>query len=304
MKHALALLARGGLVLGLLAGCAAQAPPTDPSQMAQANMQADVSSLKSRTQEMRARLEDIETQMGRKGQGLTLEDVNQRLTRLEDVVTRLAATLGVDPGTRPSAPSAASSAAPTAAPAASSPAYAAPAASPGYAPPAASGGQAVLGANQDPYARYQPPTPLPRAQQMEDDPPPILGGSDSSAPDEAIYNMGMESFSQRDYDRANTLFSELIKSYPKSRQAPTALFWQAESNYQQGDYGRAALLCQDLIQKYPSHALVASAMLKQALCFRKLNKAPAAKIVLQDVVKRFPGTPEGRSAQAQLKELK
>jgi len=50
--------------------------------------------------------------------------------------------------------------------------------------------------------------------------------------------------------------------------------------------------------------MVPSAMLKQALSFRKLGKLQAAKILLQDVEKRYPGSPEARSAQMQLRDLR
>jgi tol-pal system protein YbgF len=241
-----------------LASCAPSSKPIDQEQLAQANMQADMNSLKSRSQEMRMRLEEIESILGRQGRGFTLEDVNKRLAQLEETVARMAATLGVDAGTR--APSSAG---------------------PGFSTP----GQAPSLSDTAPVG-------------------PITMGPDSTDPAEAIYNMAMEAYNQRDYDRSNTLFSELVKSYPSSRQTPNALFWQAESNYQQGDYARAALICQDLIQKYPSHPMAPSAMLKQGLCFRKLGKVQAAKIVFQDVTKRFPGSPEARSAQTQLRELR
>ncbi|WP_243362240.1 tol-pal system protein YbgF [Fundidesulfovibrio terrae] len=254
------------LALGL-SGCAAEPKPVDPGQMAQANMQADLTALKSRNQELRMRLEEIESILGKQGRGFTLEDVNKRLAQLEETVYRMAATLGVDAGTRAPSPSGT-----TAAPA-------------GQYPGAPSGTPGSYGADTPPAG-------------------PISMGPGSTDPAEAIYNMAMEAYNQRDYDRANTLFSEMLKSYPSSRQAPGALFWQAETNYQQGDYARAALLCQDLIQKYPSNPMAASAMLKQGLCFRKLGKLQAAKILFQDVVKRYPGGPEARSAQVQLKELR
>jgi len=269
---------RLGLCLMLasaLAACAEPASkPIAQEQLSQANSQADMNTLKSRTQEMRMRLDEIEAILGRQGTGFTLEDVNRRLAQLEETVSRMAATLGIDTGRRAAGPN------------------------PAIAPPAVSGGVAEPYAGSGAVAgEAEPATPL--------SPPagPITMGS-STDPAEAIFNMAMESYNQRDYDRANSLFSEMLKSYPASRQAPEALFWQAETNYQQGDYARAALICQDLIQKYPNHPRAPSAMLKQALCFRKLGKGQAAKILLQDVAKRYPDSPEARSAQAQLRELR
>lgn len=272
--------ALAALALVALAGCASsssQPKPIEQQQMTQANLQADLSALKSRNQELRMRLEDIEAVLGRKERGFTLDDVNRRLAQLEQAVARMAATLGVDYKPEPAPDSAAYAQAAPAAPAVpSGPA------SPGYAP-------------------YQPPGAPQATAPAAPAAPAATGGND---PAEAIYSMGMEAYNRREYDKASTLFSELIKSYPASSQAPSALFWQAEANYQQGDYGRAALISQDLIQKYPSHPLVPSAMLKQAQSFRRLGKGPAAKILLQDVAKRYPGTPEARAAAAMLKEMR
>ncbi|MFP5223284.1 MAG: tol-pal system protein YbgF [Acidobacteriota bacterium] len=252
--------------LALLAGCAAEpSRQTIPAeQLSQANTQADLASLKSRVQEMRVRIDELESVQGKAGRGVTLDEVNRRLALLEETVSRMAATLGVESGSRAPSPSSSIGGAP--------------------------GGPARAGSPD-----YDPEAP-PVA--------PIAMGQAGNDPAEAILNMAMESFNQHDYSRANSLFSELLKSYPTSRQAPNALFWQAETNFQQGDYARAALICQDLIQKFPNHPLVPSTMLKQALSFRKLGKLQAARILLQDVEKRYPGTPEARSAQTQLRDLR
>jgi len=252
----------GLYALFALAGCASEpSRQTIPAeQLTQANNQADIASLKSRVQEMRVRIDELEGVQGKAGRGVTLDEVNRRLALLEETVSRMAATLGVDAGSR------------------------APSASAGFSTPA----------RGDSPGYDQDATPI----------APITMGQTSNDPAEAILNMGMESFNQHDYNRANSLFSELLKSYPNSRQAPNALFWQAETNFQQGDYARAALICQDLIQKFPNNSMVPSAMLKQALSFRKLGKLQAAKILLQDVEKRYPGSPEARSAQMQLRDLR
>lgn len=265
------------LAAALMASCASQSGNGDRERIAQANMQADVSSLKSVTQELRKRTEDLESVLGRKGRGFTLEDVNRRLDQLEQTVNRMAARLGVEQTAAAPSPSGgwAAGAEPQSGPYRVSPAHAEPSRAGTYSP----------------YAETPPAGP-------------ITMGPDSTDPAEAIYNMGMEAYNRREYDRANTLFSELLKSYPSSRQAPGALYWQAESNYQQGDYGRAALLCQDLIQKHPNHPLAPSAMIKQAQSFRKLGKAKAAGILLEDVARRYPGSPEAASAQALLRELR
>ena len=304
------------LLFGLLAAALTTAcaePPINNAQMAAANNQADLYAMKSSNQEIRQRLEELESRLGRQGQGgASLEDLNARLTRLEATVGRMAATLGVDT----------SAAGPvTSGPAASGPVAAQPF-SPGMAAPQP---QSQLGAvvydsgsdadSGDGYgspqaaAPYQPANrPYPAAgtsyQAPGDGPYPSAANTPSSVSGdqaESVYRMAEDAYNQRDMARAATLLEQLVKSYPSSPRVPDALYWQAQANIQQGDYGKAALVTQDLIQKYPTHPRVPSAMLTQSLAFRKLGKAQAAQTVLQDVIKRFPDTPEARSAQAQLR---
>ncbi|WP_243311755.1 tol-pal system protein YbgF [Fundidesulfovibrio agrisoli] len=317
------------LLLCALAACA-PARSVDDQQMAQANAAADINAIKSKQQETRMRLEELEGRLGDRGDANSLQDLNARVSRLEETVARIAATLGVDTGARaPSAPpqggypasgypSGPSSTPPSGAyQGGPSGAYqGGPSGVPsgGRYPDAYQGGYVAPSGNQgyssgspayDPDDEDRPPNLPPvsgRSQQASA--PGRYQEPSTTDPAEAVYNMAMESFNQRDYDRANSLYSELLKSYPNSRQAPGALFWQAEINFQQGDFARSALLCQDLIQKYPNSNMVPAAMLKQGLAFRKLNKNPAAKILFQDVVKRYPNSPEARSAQIQLREIK
>jgi len=297
------------IALSLLCALAACAParPIDDQQIAQANTVADLNAVKSKQQETRMRLEELEARLGDRGDATSLQDLNARVSRLEETVARIAATLGVDTGVR------APSAAPAVQPGAYPPAVQqAPSGAPqGRYPDTYQGGYTAPGAGP----AYRANDPMRYDADDEDRPPnlpPVSGRSPSSSmgepsstdPAEAVYTMAMDSFNQRDYERANTLYSELLKSYPNSKQAPNALFWQAEINFQQGDFARAALLCQDLLQKYPNSPMAPAAMLKQGLSFKRLNKTPAAKILFQDVVKRYPNSPEARSAEIQLREIK
>lgn len=296
MKRATLLLAWLALA-ALLSGCASQKIPDE--NLAQANLNADIGALKSRVQELRRRVEELEGRTGGKNADISLEDINARLTRLESVVTRMAQALSLDVGQGSLGPGA-----PTG-PGATSEATARSDASQSAlttASPEPSG----------PAGAYEPPS---RADRTDEDSArsdaverPYADSSQSvesatrtaATPAEGIYNLAMEAYNARDYAKAAGLFAEMLRAYPGDRLAPSALFWQADSCYQQGDYARTALICQDVIQKYPGHSLAPSAMLKQAQAFKRLGRDQAAQIVLQDVVKRYPGSAEARSAQAQL----
>lgn len=299
MKRASLLLAAAALA-GLMSGCVSQKIPDE--NVAQANLYADLNALKSRTQDLRRSVENLEARTGGKNADVSLEDINARLTRLESVVTRMAQALSLDVGQSSLGPGAPSGPGATT-----------------ETPARSEASQSALTAGiaepSGPASTYEPPA---RTDQTDDEyaarPPEARqpyshSDADLSAqsaartaatPAEGVYNLAMEAYNARDYAKAGGLFAEMLRSYPGDRLAPSALFWQADSYYQQGDYARTALLCQDVIQKYPGHTLAASAMLKQAQAFKRLGRDQAARIVLQDVIKRYPGSAEARSAQAQL----
>jgi len=293
--------------LTTLPACAIEPAPASSQQLSAVNSQADFMAMQSSTQELRQRLDALEARIGRQGQGgVSLEDVNARLSRLEAAVARMAATLGVDAGqtTALQNPPAAAQQ------------------QPGYqAPPSAAPQQPAYdsGDDSEPQGGYTPQNGSPQggyippggyvSQSQGGYAPQAQGGYAPQAPSqppadqaESVYRMAEEAYNQNDMAHAATLLDQLVKGYPNSPRVPDALFWQAQAAARQGDYGKAALLSQDLIQKYPNSPRVPQAMLAQSLAFRKLGKTQAAQAVLQDVVKRFPDTPEARSALAQLRQ--
>jgi tol-pal system protein YbgF len=116
-----------------------------------------------------------------------------------------------------------------------------------------------------------------------------------------VYEEALDSFKQRDYERAKNLWSEFIENFTKHDLVPNAYFWLGECSYQQKEYGQAILQYQKVVEQYPKSDKIPSALLKQGLSFYKLGKSKAGKITLQRLVDKYPDSPATQRARIYLK---
>ena len=167
---------------------------------------------------------------------------------------------------------------------------------PGYAPQSSAAPYGAPAAQ--PYPTAQPayptatPEPTPTATPTAAATP--TGSSDTA---DNLYNAGIKSFDQHNYQDAVVSFKDFTAAYPKHKLAGNAYFWQGESYFQMKDYPRAALAYQEVIEKYPGSAKIQSSMLKQGIALHNAGKKPAAQERLQDLIKRYPNSPEASRAK-------
>ena len=119
---------------------------------------------------------------------------------------------------------------------------------------------------------------------------------------QALYDNGMDSFNNRQYQAALRSFSDFTKTYPKNKLVSNAWFWQGECNYQMKNYAAAALAYENVIAGYPNSTKAPASYLKQAMSFLQLNKKAAAKQRLNELTRKFPKAPEATRAKQVIKE--
>jgi tol-pal system protein YbgF len=117
---------------------------------------------------------------------------------------------------------------------------------------------------------------------------------------EALYKSALQAFNERRYEDAQRMWSEYEKTYPKSKLAANAKFWQGESYFQLKNYPRATLAYEDVIKKYPNSNKYPQALLKQGLSFLKQGKKNAGKFRLNQLVEKFPKSIEAKRAKQEL----
>ncbi len=242
-----------------------------PMRATQANLWAEIESLRIQTATMQGQMEELQRMLqgDRPGEGGGhIADLGRQVAYLDRSVTMIASQLALDLGPRPNGPAAAQ--------------------------PGLPGGPDGDGPDQlvmvDPDAltpgRPQPPTPP----------------SSSDDPAQALYDLALQAFHDRNYAQAQRMWQEFATTFPQHALLSNALFWQGESFFQMEDYGQAVLAYQDVISKHPQSNKYAASMLKQGASFFRLGKDRAGVLVLEDLVNRFPDQPEAARAKSMLDE--
>ncbi|HJA79825.1 MAG TPA: tol-pal system protein YbgF [Candidatus Desulfovibrio intestinavium] len=271
-------------------------------QPAQAEMWNQVQALRQEVNSLKGQVYDLQ-QVG--GARAVVERLNKHDAALRQVETSMALNLNLgDPLPALPAASATPPAAsvPAAAPADSGwgQAAAQPATSAatgetwGQASPVAAGGAAAAGATAavDQSSTWGQPTPQPQAPAPQKD------------VSMALYDAGINAFTNRKYDEAQRSFSDFVKNYPNHTMTAEAQYHLAECYFQRNQFADAALAYDTVITKYGNSSRAPGAYLKQGICFSKMKQAPAAKARMQELIKKYPNSPEAARAKTFLKTNK
>ncbi|MCG8531501.1 MAG: tol-pal system protein YbgF [Desulfovibrionales bacterium] len=127
--------------------------------------------------------------------------------------------------------------------------------------------------------------------------PPVVAPKDLA---DALYKSALQAFNERRYADAQRMWSEYEKTYPKSKLAPNAAFWQGEAYYQLKDYPRAILAYEEVLQNYPKSNKYPQALLKQGLSFFRQGQKEPAKLRLNQLIKKFPKSAAAKRAKQEL----
>jgi TolA-binding protein len=113
----------------------------------------------------------------------------------------------------------------------------------------------------------------------------------------ALYNIAQGSKKAEELRQAAAAFAGVAAKFPKSRHAPTALYYQGESLYLAGDVAGAVLLYQKAIKDYPNSPVIPGLSYALGTAQQDLGRHADAATTFRDFIKRFPGdaqTPECR----------
>lgn len=120
---------------------------------------------------------------------------------------------------------------------------------------------------------------------------------------QALYDSGINSFNNRDYQKGLNAFKDFTTVYPDHKLISNAWFWQGECQYQLKNYAGAALAYEKVISQFPNSNKAPASYLKQSMCFISLNKKEAAKQRLNELISIYPKAAEAKRAESVLKTL-
>lgn len=120
----------------------------------------------------------------------------------------------------------------------------------------------------------------------------------------ALYDAGINAFTNRKYEEAQRSFSDFVKNYPNHTMTAEAQYHLAECYFQRNQFADAALAYDTVITKYGKSSRAPGAYLKQGICFSKIKQTTAAKARMQELIKKYPNSPEAARAKTFLKTNK
>ena len=292
-------------------------------QPAQAEMWAQVQAMRQEVDSLKGQIYDLQHVGGARGM---VDRLNKHDAALRQIETSMALKFDLgEPLPTPPAGGAAPASTPTTpaspAPAAGAWGQAAPAAAAGAAgataaagawgqpapAPAAAAPAPAAGTGEtwgQPAPAAAPAAAAPATTWGQPTPQPQQAPAQTKDVSMALYDAGINAFTNRNYDSAQRSFSDFMKNYPNHSMASEAQYHLAECYFQRNQFADAALAYDTVINKYSKSSRTPGAYLKQGICFSKLKQSAAAKARLQELIKKYPNSPEAARAKSFLKTNK
>jgi len=118
------------------------------------------------------------------------------------------------------------------------------------------------------------------------------------------YAAARAAFDQGEYEKARSLFGNLLADFPNSAQASSAQFWLGETYYREKWYEKAILEYQKVVEKYPKGNKLPAALLKQGFAFSNLGDTANGRLVLESLIQKYPDSNEAEIAAKKLEGMK
>lgn len=123
------------------------------------------------------------------------------------------------------------------------------------------------------------------------------------SPEYMLYQNGLKVFNSRIYDKAITIFSEVIEQFPEGKYVTMSRFWTGRSFYAQGDYASAIAAYNQVIKNTGSEKCD-DAQFEIGLSYLKMGQQRMASSELQKLIDRYPASEYIDRAKKYLAEIK
>jgi len=136
-------------------------------------------------------------------------------------------------------------------------------------------------------------------------PPPDAEGNTAAPVDDEgkAYEDALAVFRAGDYAAAQTGFAAFVKRYPRSSQAPSALFWLGNAQYATRNYREAITNFRSLLTAAPNHPKAAESLLSIANCQIELKETRNARTTLETLIKSYPQSEAAQAGRERLGRL-
>jgi tol-pal system protein YbgF len=129
------------------------------------------------------------------------------------------------------------------------------------------------------------------------------GAISGAADDQTAYNRAFDALKASDYNGAISQFRDFLRLYPRSALADNAQYWLGESYYVTRDYDDAIAAFRTLGEQYPQSRKAPDALLKLGFAQYELKHMSDARTTLKLVVQRYPGNDAAKLAADRLSKI-
>lgn len=123
------------------------------------------------------------------------------------------------------------------------------------------------------------------------------------SPDYMLYQNGLKVFNNRIYDKAITIFTDVIEQFPNGKYATMSQFWIGRSFYAQEDYA-SAIAAYNQVLKNTRSAKGDDAQFEISLSYLKMGQQRMASTEFQKLIDRYPASEYIDRAKKYLAEIK
>jgi len=127
---------------------------------------------------------------------------------------------------------------------------------------------------------------------------PMLGTTEYD-----LYQNALRTYNNRAYEKAISMFNDLIKQYPTGDYAGNARYWIGECYYAQGDYA-SAITSFTHVFDVKNSPKADDAQLKIGLSYLKMGQSAMAKEELTKLIDRYPSSEYVERAKKYLEEIR
>jgi len=125
---------------------------------------------------------------------------------------------------------------------------------------------------------------------------------EAEAPAPASYENALTAFNKGDYAASLKQFQAFLKANPKDPKAVNALYWVGMNQLSLKDYKGARATNQELYKSHPESSKAPDALLNLASALTGLGDAANAKATLKTLVAKYPNSPAAAKAKARMQE--
>lgn len=125
-----------------------------------------------------------------------------------------------------------------------------------------------------------------------------------SAKEKKMFEELLQAYERNDELSFASRYQAMMSEHPKSIYADETLYLGGMMAIANKQYGKAITLFSKVIKDYPRSGKVRAALFAKGAAYKKMNLQPQAKTVFASVQKVFPGSPEARRAEVELRLIK